>query len=144
MYAVNMFFTRYAEGAYYDAAVWARRIAEVYCEVLLRVFDQDLGRLYGLYDMTWALPDCVWQYSAYQHVSAYGGDHRDIAVRLGMHLSRHSLFEDLDYLRWYGNMGTHASRFLCGARLQPDPGVVVSVIRVACSFSVWHRRCSKL
>ena len=33
-----MFFIRYAEGAYYDAAVWGRRVAEVYCTTKRTVF----------------------------------------------------------------------------------------------------------
>ena len=42
-YAVRTFFVWYAEGAYYDAAVWGRRVAEVYCIVILDVFGKDLG-----------------------------------------------------------------------------------------------------
>ena len=51
-YAVRMFFIRYAEGAYYDAAVWGRRVAEVYCITMLDVFGKELGdQLHGLHDL---------------------------------------------------------------------------------------------
>ena len=42
LYCVKVFCGRYAEGAYYDAAVWGRRAAEVYCLVLLGLFQYDL------------------------------------------------------------------------------------------------------
>ena len=52
-YAVRMFFIRCAEGAYYDAAVWGRRVAEVCCMVILDVFGKDLGDgFHGLYGLT--------------------------------------------------------------------------------------------
>ena len=41
-YAFKMFFVRYAEGAYYDAAVWARRMCEAYCPFLLKKFNVSL------------------------------------------------------------------------------------------------------
>ena len=139
-YAVRMFFIRYAEGAYYDAAVWGRRVAEVYCIVILDVLGKDLGdEFYGLYELTMELPDWVWPYSGYEHLDAYGeGEH---GRRLGMQLSSVPVWKDLDFLRKYGNSGAHASwEYLSGGKLSPSPQVVVCVIRVALSFTCWYRR----
>ena len=139
-YAVRMFFIRYAEGAYYDAAVWGRRVAEVYCLVILGLFGKDLGDgFHGLYELTWELPDWVWPYSVYEHVEAYGeGEH---GRRLGMQLSSVPVWKDLDFLRKYGNSGAHARwAYLSGGKLSPSPQVVVCVIRVALSFTCWYRR----
>jgi len=139
-YAVRMFFIRYAEGAYYDAAVWGRRVAEVYCIVILDVFGKDLGdEFHGLYELTRELPDWVWPYSGYDHLDAYGeGEH---GRRLGMQLSSVPVWKDLDFLRKYGNSGAHASwKYLSGGKLSPSPQVVVCVIRVALSFTCWYRR----
>ena len=139
-YAVRTFFIRYAEGAYYDAAVWGRRVAEVYCIVILDVFGKDLGGgFHGLYDLTRALPDWVWRYSGYEHLDAYGEG--ELGRRLGMQLSSVPIWEDLDFLRKYGNRGAHASwEYLEGGKLPPSPQVVVCVIRVALSFTCWYRR----
>ena len=139
-YAVRMFFIRYAEGAYYDAAVWGRRVGEVYCKVILDVFGKDLGdEFHGLYELIREMPDWVWPYSGYEHLDAYGeGDH---GRWLGMHLSSVRVWEDLDILRKYGNSGAHASsEYLSGGKLSPSPQVVVCVIRVALSFTCWYRR----
>ena len=134
-YAVRMFFIRYAEGAYYDAAVRGRRAAEVYCKEILDVFGKDLDdQFHGLYDLVWELPDWVWPYSGYEHLEAYGeGEH---GRRLGMQLSSVPVWKDLDFLRKYGNSGAHARwAYLSGANLSPNPQVVVCVIRVALSFT---------
>ena len=137
-YAVKMFFIRYAEGAYYDAAVWGRRVAEVYCKVILDVFGKD-HEFHGLYELIGELPDWVWLYSGYEHLEAYGeGEH---GRRLGMQLSSVPVWEDLDFLRKYGNSGAHASsEYLSGGKLSPSPKVVVCVIRVALSFTCWYKR----
>ena len=135
VYAVRMFFVRYAEGAYYDAAVWGRRVAEVYCIVIVDLFGKDLGdKFLGLYELTLELPDWVWPYSVYEHVEAYGeGGH---GRRLGMQLSSVPVWKDLDFLRKYGNSGAHARwEYLSGGKLSPSPQVVVCVIRVALSFT---------
>ena len=137
---MRMFFIRYAEGAYYDAAVWGRRVAEVYCIAILDVFGKDLGDgFHGLYELTRELPDWVWPYSGYEHLDAYGeGEH---GRRLGMHLSSVKIWEDLVFLRKYGNRGAHAQEeYLSGGKLPPSPQVVVSVIRVALSFWCWYGR----
>ena len=134
-YAVRMFFIRYAEGAYYDAAVWGRRVAEVYCIAILDVFGKDLGdQFHGLYILIWELPDWVWPYSGYEHLEAYGeGEH---GRRLGMQLSSVPIWKDLDFLRKYGNHGAHASsEYLLGGKLPQSPQVVVCVIRVVVSFA---------
>ena len=139
-YAVRMFFVRYAECAYFDAAVWGRRVAEVYCNVILDVFGKDLGDgFHGLYELIWELPDWVWPYTVYEHLDAYGeGGH---GRRLGMQLSSVPVWKDLDTLRRYGNSGAHGSwKYLSGGKLPPSPDVVVCVIRVVFSFACWYRR----
>ena len=144
-YCVKMFCGRYAEGAYYDAAVWGRRAAEVYCLVLLGLFQYDLQNgFHGLAELAWYLPEWVWQYTAYHHVKAYGGYRSQVAEQLGMQLSQHNVYEDLDCLRKYGNKGAHASRYLQGERLGPDPTAVLSLIRIAMSDAVWQGCCSKI
>ena len=145
LYAMKMFFVRYAEGSYYDASMWGRRLAETYCYGILQFFNAELGDgFHGLYKLTWMLPDWVWDYSAFAHVLAYGECwYSDfIAVGFGMPLSSSSIFDDLTMLRWYGNRGAHASQYLRGDRMKADEGVVSSVLRVTMSFSVWYRRCS--
>ena len=99
-----MFFVRYAEGAYFDAAVWGRRVAEVYCNVILDVFGKDLSDgFHGLYELIWELPDWVWPYSGYEHLEAYGeGEH---GRRLGMQLSSVPVWKDID-LTSSGSMAT--------------------------------------
>ena len=146
VYCTRMFFRRYAEQAYYDAAVWGRRLAEVYCLVLLQVFQQELDNsFHGLYELSNDLPEWVWAYSAYAHVSACAsGEYKAVAERLGMPLSREDVYGDLSTLRKYGNKGAHASRYLNGDRLKPDPRSVVAVFRVAMSFAAWTWRCSRL
>ena len=94
--------------------------------------------------LAYALPEWVWQYSAYKHVSAFGGDIEIAARRLGMPFSHQSVYDDLSCLRRYGNKGAHASRYLNGGRLEPDANVVVSVFRLALSFAVWQTRFSRL
>ena len=139
-YAVNMFFKRYGEGAYYDAAVWARRVAEVYCTVLVDVLGQgDDTEYLGLYELIRQLPEWVWPYSAWTHVHAYGEGSR--GQQFGMQLSSVPVWQDLEVLRNYGNHGAHASaEYLTGAKLAPNPQVVVCVIRVAWSFICWYKR----
>ena len=135
-----MFFTRYGEASYYDAAVWARGLAEAYCCVLLRGFGAEMyDGFEDLSSMCWRLPDWAWQNTAYQHAVAHGSPANALAVKVGMHLSSKCIDEDLNQLRWYGNAGAHTNAsYLSGSRLGPDPGVVVSVVRVACSRLVWH------
>ena len=139
-YAVRMFFIRYAEGAYYDAAVWGRRVAEVYCFAILDVFGNELGdQFHALYDLIRSLPDWVWPYSGYEHLDAFGeGEH---GRGLGMQLSSVPIWKDLDFLRKYGNRGAHAkSEYLLGGKLPPSPQVVVCVTRVVVSFACWYTR----
>ena len=135
-----MFFVRYAEGAYYDAAVWGQLVAEVYCIVIVDLFGKYLGdKFLGLYELTLELPDWVWPYSAYEHLHAYG--EAEHGRRLGMQLSSLPVWKDLDFLRKYGNSGAHARwEYLSGGKLSPSPQVVVCVIRVALSFTCWYRR----
>ena len=58
-----------------------------------------------------------------------------------MHLSSVKIWEDLVFLRKYGNRGAHAKEeYLSGGKLPPSPQVVVSVIRVALSFLCWNGR----
>ena len=139
-YAVRMFFIRYAEGAYYDAAVWGRRVAEAYCFLILDVFGKGFGdEFHALYDLTRALPDWVWPYSAYEHMEAYGEG--EYGRRLGMQLSSVPVWKDIDFLRKYGNSGAHITwLYLAGGKLPPNPQVVVCVIRVTLSFTCWWRR----
>ena len=143
-YAMKMFFVRYAEGSYFDASVWGRRMAETYCYGMLHFFNVKLDDgFHGLYDLTWMLPDWVWKYGAYAHVLAYGQSTYldDIALGFGMPLSSWSIYYDLEMLRLYGNRGAHASRYLRGERMKADSRVVPSVLRVAMSFSAWYLRC---
>ena len=139
LFAVKMFFIRYAANSYYDAYTWARRFAESYCHHVLGVFNIDDSYL-GLWEMSYSLPEWVWQYRAIQHVQGYGVD-CDVAMRLGVPLSSTTVWEDIDYLRRLGNSTAHARPYLTGARPQPDPRAVVSVIRVAMSLRAWLSRC---
>ena len=143
VFAVKMFFLRYAEGAYYDASVWARRLGEVYCYFTLSVFGQD-GSWLSLKELQWELPEWVWKHTAYRHAAAYGEDWAHKMIPIGIHLSSRSIYHDLENLRWYGNDGSHVLSFLGGWRMEADERVVLSVIRVSISFTSWYRYWSKL
>ena len=138
VYALKNFFVRYAEGSYYDAAVWGRRLAEVYCKFVLQVFAQG-GEGNGLYELIPQLPEWAWQHTAYDHLYAYGEG--GFGRRFGMQYAVSQVWEDLESLRKYGNRGAHAAdEYLAGAKLPPSPRVVVCVVRVALSFICWYRR----
>ena len=78
-----------------------------------------------------------------EHVEGIGED-VDTAMQFGLGMSRRTIFEDLDYLRWCGNDGAHVRRYLRGERLEPDPRASVALIRVAMSFNALHNRASRL
>ena len=147
-YAFRMFLVRYAEAAYFDAAVWARRTREAYCLYLLKKFDVSLGDgFWGLSDLIWMLPDWVWQYTAGDHMRAYSSEHGRLASGLGLggqRVWRYGIYEDLTVLREYGNSGAHASYYMAGARMEPDAEVVLCAIRIAGSFVAWGDRMSRL
>ena len=141
-FCARMFFRRYAAASYYDAAVWGRRAAEVYCHCLLEAFGASPARYTGLGEMSWELPEWVWRPGAHAHVAAYG--HVDGVLGMGLHLSASSVYDDLEVLRRYGNRGSHVSEYLSGARLGPHGPAVVSMLRLSYSLLVWRRRCSNL
>ena len=142
LYGFKMFFLHDASGNYFDAFTWGRRLAEVYCHFILPLFGIDDDNL-SLSEMTWSLPSWIWQRRAMEHVEGIGED-VDTAMQFGLGMSRCTIFEDLDYLRWCGNDGAHVRRYLRGERLEPDPRAIVALIRVAMSFNAWHNRASRL
>ena len=145
LYTLRMFLKRYAEEAYPEAAVWGRKLAETYCIAQLNYFQMDFQtRFYGLAELVWELPQWVWGYSAYEHVSEFGEEYIACALNLGMHLSSASIYDDLTTLRQYGNMGAHAGSYFRYGRLGADPDVFAAAVRVVMSFVPWYRRCSRL
>ena len=143
MYVCGMFLERHAEYSYEEAALWARKMGEVYCIVLLRYFQREI-RDWGLSEMVWDLPDWVWAHSAWEHADAMGNSYRDVAIRLGIQLSSATIYNDLNTLRWYGNTGAHASSYFDKGRQGANEKVFFAAIRLAMSFLVWHGRCSRL
>ena len=144
LYTLNMFLKRYAEHAYPEAAVWGRKMAEAYCIAQLKYFQRyNHFGFHGLAELAWELPQWVWGYSAYEHVSAFGEEYMVSAVNLGMHLSSVSIYDDLTTLRQYGNTGAHAGSYFSHGRLGADPDVFAAAVRVAMSFVPWCRRCSR-
>ena len=81
MYLCAMFLRRYAEHSYEEAASWGRKLAEVYCIIVLAYFQRDV-RYMGLAEMQWELPDWVWQHSAWEHADALGEPYRGKAIEL--------------------------------------------------------------
>ena len=125
--ALSVFFVLYAEQQYVDAAVWGRRIAEAYCNYIFLHFSPSyLEKWYGLAELAWELPDWVYDYSAYAHLS--GQLHEGAKV-----------YHDLDVLRRYGNDGAHADRLFRIEHLCAQSEVVCAVLRVSLSFVAWSR-----
>ena len=159
VYCFNMFFVRYGEGSYLEASVWARRLAEAYCHFALGgpenywqglyelieqlrdpkpgFFDSELGPVEPIqYDIVLEPVDrtALATSTAYGLALAGGPDFRDLADSFGAGFSKWVLADDLHYLRWYGNSGAHAFRFMRGERQEADSDLVACVFRIAISF----------
>ena len=95
-----------------------------------------LRHWHGLAELTWTLPDWVWQHGGAEH--ALAASIPGPALTIGAHLSMSTVFQDLDFLRRYGNSGAHADRDFNVGNVSPDAEIVCSVLRVSLSF----RRCT--
>ena len=139
LYSLTNFMTTYGRGDYEDAAVWSRRLAEVYCNYVFYHFDPTmLAQWYGLAELVWELPEWVWQYGAFAHARAVGMF--DAGFLIGAPLSMSTVFDDLDALRRYGNRGAHADRQFDVGVVLPDSGICCRILRVSLSFMSLHAR----
>ena len=94
-FALRMFLRRYGEGHHEEAAVWARKLGESYCLVMLKHFRYADPEDETLWSLSQELPEWVWQHSAWEHAAAYGDPYRRWAESLGMHMARFSVYDDL-------------------------------------------------
>ena len=146
-YTVRMFFVRYAEGSYIEALAWGRLMAETYCHFALGGPEkQSWGGLYELIEELRNSKPGFFETepepfrselatsSAYALAFAGGPVTSKLAQDFGAGFSVFVVADDLHYLRWYGNSGAHAFRFLRGERQEPDAAMVACVFRVAISF----------
>ena len=139
MHCLTRFLSLYGRGLHEDAAVWSRRLAETYCNYVLYHFHPGMQRhWHGLAELTWSLPDWVWQHGGAEH--ALAASIPGPALTIGAHLSMSTMFQDLNFLRRYGNSGAHADRDFNVGNVSPDAEIVCSVLRVSLSFMALHLR----
>ena len=128
--ALGCFLDFYGRGKALDAAIWARRAAECYglhaIMVLEGVHSEDL-----LSQLNWRLPYLHTGSTAYSQCGhpIIGR----VASELGAGLSRATLWEDLEALRYYGNQGAHAHYTLRDGRIELEP-LFLPMLRVCLSF----------
>ena len=121
------YLTAYARGHFDTAAVYGRRIAEVFSWYSLP--NGHPKREEGLCEMIWA--NDFWYMHAVQFVLGYK-DLESIAEEFGMPLTTWSIYDDLTQLRWYGNAGAHVdyAQIEGGYSLEADAAAFTSTIRI--------------
>ena len=125
----------YGRGNFETAAVYGRRMAEVFC---VHCFPEGHPAAYdGLRDMSWAR-HYWWTYAA-DFVVGFPNILR-IGEGLGMALSSWSIFEDLTKMREYGNSGGHVCHDQLEAYgLQADEEAFMSTLRIVlCSLALFR------
>ena len=122
---VVQMFRCFGRGYHHDVGLWGRRLAETYCIHMQGPKDWHVR----LYDMIRDLPATV----LYGPTDSHFGRMAWLGHSMGSGLSSATVFEDLEWLRWYGNMGVHATAFLDGS-LYPEPRVLIVALRIAILF----------
>ena len=123
-----LFLFSYGRGHFEAAAVYARRIAEVFCFIAHP--DSDADEYYdGLCQMAWALP--MWYRRAVEYI-AEQQDLAGIGDSLGMGLpSKLRVWDDVTTIRRYGNEGAHASDAqMYGQPLQANDEAFIATVRI--------------
>ena len=116
----------YARSNFETAAVYGRRIAEVFAYYSLP--EGHPKREDGLCEMVWAID--FW----YMHADRFVFGHEDlesIAEDLGMRLTTWSIYDDLTQIRRYGNTGAHVDDAqMAGYPLEADAEAFTATIRI--------------
>ena len=132
---MRRFLEAYGRGRFDDVALYGRRLAETFCHMLL----EELGILPEwamLMEMMYALPDNLTGSPVMEYMY---GDLRAVALDLGCHLTSSTVWNDLQWLQWYGNQGAHAPPYLHYGPLCAEEAVFLAALRILLVFVAYHR-----
>ncbi len=130
------FLRAWGRGHYDDASVCIRGLAVAFCITFLS--DETYGLLGEMMSM---LPDTLTYSSCWDILPE---DLQALGSALGMGWSKAIVWQDLDWMRSYGNTGCHAGSFFQYGPQAADEFVFVSTLRIVLLYVAVHRGTEKL